>query len=48
MWLRAEGNTEGGGCKFGQVESCWIRALSVPSESFGYRADYLEKVFEFA
>lgn len=48
MWLRAEGNPEGGGCKFGQVESCWIRALSVPSESFGYRADYLEKVFEFA
>lgn len=40
---------EGGGGKFGQVESCWIRALSMPSESLGYRADeYLEKVLDFA
>jgi|UPI0000217B96 hypothetical protein len=40
---------EGGGGRFGQVESCWIRALSMPSESLGYTADeYLEKVLDFA
>lgn len=52
MCRRAEGNPEGGGYEFRQVESCWIRALSMPlsmpSESFGYRAEYLEKVLEFA
>lgn len=27
---------------------CWIRALSMPNESFGHRAECLDKVLEFA
>lgn len=48
MCRQAEGSPERGGYKFRQVEYCWVRALSMPSESFGYRAEYLEKVLEFA
>lgn len=31
-----------------QVEYGWIKALWIPSESFGYRIECLDKILEFA
>lgn len=36
------------GISLDRWSSCWIRALSMPSESFGHRAECLDKVLEFA